>query len=126
MKTTYKKTVSIAALDEYAKKLSKKQVDRLYEAKNHKKYKKQLYENYDDTTFNMYLDEYTLANNNISMKDIEMNIIKPLKLNENKIEGGINLSTKNEEKYLKIVKTLQKMGLDKEIIKNGIDAKFEI
>ena len=57
-----KRTAKMQVLDEYAKKLTKKQMTMLYEQKMSKKYTKKIYEAEDDyVEYTLYLDSYIIS-----------------------------------------------------------------
>ena len=56
-----KRTAKMQVLDEYAKKLTKKQMSMLYEQKMSKKYAKKIYEADDYVEYKFYLDSYIIS-----------------------------------------------------------------
>ena len=110
------RNIPLNVLDEYAKLLTPKQVNKLYESKCNKKYKKPLYENkqyQSKDNYSVYLTNYILEKANSSITKVLTSYVNKFKLQYNIINEGVKLYTSNPLNY-------------KELIEKLIDDKFNI
>lgn len=124
------KYIPLIVLDEYAKRLSNSQVNKLYEAKTNKKYKKALFENSAAPKYKLYLDGFTIAEElesnsaefamwlNENYKDLMSNISYSLK------EDSINFSTTSKNNYKSLLEALRAAGIHGDVIESIVDKNF--
>ena len=125
-----KNFIPLTVLDEYTKRLTNNQINKLYESKTNKKYTKALNESDNSNKFKLYLNSYIIAD--------EMNYNKAqliMKLNESnaemmneisyKIESdGITFTSNSRESYRKLEEALRQKGLDVETLMSIRDKKY--
>lgn len=120
-----KRTATLQVLDEYAKKLSKKQASMLYETKMNKKYSKMLYESEDDM-LSLYLDAYTAENFGLTLEEIKETVLEETNdIIISELETGILFKTMNDNEYKDLLIILEDYGISKEVILNLKDPNFK-
>ena len=108
-----KKGFSLVQLDEYAKRLTQKQANMLYENRMHKKYKKMLCEAHtmnEDEDFSLYLDDaafYDVSRAEVlaEIKDIDQSV------KSRTTPTGIYFYTDMPDVYVDIINTINDYGL---------------
>lgn len=118
--------ISLQILDEYAKVITAKQANMLYESKCKKKFKKQLnegmeYQNNDN--FKVYLDLFTLDEANSSVEKALARYVNKYKLQYNVIKEGLYLYTPYEENYEGLLENLYNDGFDVEALKENVSSQ---
>lgn len=109
--------IPLNILDEYAKCLTTKQANMLYESKLNKKYKKILNEGKEYqslTNNNIMLDKQTLKEMCLTSGNIIDRYVNKLGLQYNVFNGGIHLYTPLIESYVALLTNLMNEGLTKE------------
>jgi len=109
------KNISLEILDEYAQRITNKQANKLYEAKNGKPFEKELFEKHD--SYSIYLNEYT-ALDEAGKSCVELTYIlnekHPDWMNRSyyKIsEDGLTLRTSNKALYEQFVNFFAEYGI---------------
>lgn len=108
-----KKGFSLVQLDEYAKRLTQKQANMLYENRMHKKYKKMLCETHtmdEDEDFSLYLDDaafYDVSRAEVlaEIKGIDQSV------KSRTTPTGIYFYTDMPDVYVDIINTINDYGL---------------
>lgn len=122
-----KRTATMQALDEYAKKLTKKQVTMLYEQKMSKKYSKKIYEAADDfVEYEFYLDSYLIADLGMTMEEVIEEVRAELG-NEIRISEsttGLNFKTSDSGLYDELLVLLEDMGVEPGTISDLVDRRY--
>ena len=116
--------IPLNLLDEYAKAISSKQANMLYENKCHKKYKKHLYEDkkyQSDDNYHIYLNSYTLDEAHSSVETALSRYVSKYKLQYNVVDDGVYLYTPLPENYMSLLENLVNDGFNKEALKNIVD-----
>lgn len=108
-----KKGFSLVQLDEYAKRLTKKQANMLYENRMHKKYKKMLCEAHtmnEDEDFSLYLDDAAFYD--VSRAEVLAEIIGiDQSVKSRTTPTGIYFYTDMPDVYVDIINTINDYGL---------------
>ena len=108
-----KKGFSLVQLDEYAKRLTKKQANMLYENRMHKKYKKMLCEAHtmdEDEHFSLYLDDAAFYD--VSRAEVLAEIIGiDQSVKSRTTPTGIYFYTDMPDVYVDIINTINDYGL---------------
>ena len=108
-----KKGFSLVQLDEYAKRLTKKQANMLYENRMHKKYKKMLCEAHtmnEDEDFSLYLDDAAFYE--VSRAELLAEIIGiDQSVKSRTTPTGIYFYTDMPDVYVDIINTINDFGL---------------
>ena len=108
-----KKGFSLVQLDEYAKRLTKKQANMLYENRMHKKYKKMLCEAHtmnEDEDFSLYLDDAAFYD--VSRAELLAEIIGiDQSVKSRTTPTGIYFYTDMPDVYVDIINTINDYGL---------------
>lgn len=108
-----KKGFSLVQLDEYAKRLTKKQANMLYENRMHKKYKKMLCEAHtmnEDEDFSLYLDDAAFYY--VSRAEVLAEIIGiDQSVKSRTTPTGIYFYTDMPDVYVDIINTINDYGL---------------
>ena len=108
-----KKGFSLVQLDEYAKRLTQKQANMLYENRMHKKYKKMLCEAHtmnEDEEFSLYLDDAAFYD--VSRAEVLAEIIGiDQSVKSRTTPTGIYLYTDMPDVYVDIINTINDFGL---------------
>ena len=122
-----KRTATMQALDEYAKKLTKKQVTMVYEQKMSKKYSKKIYEAADDfVEYEFYLDSYLIADLGMTMEEVIEEVRAELG-NEIRISEsttGLNFKTSDSGLYDELLVLLEDMGVEPGTISDLVDRRY--
>jgi len=116
--------IPLNILDNYAKTISTKQANMLYEHKCNKKYKKSLYENLkyqNDNSYKLYLDSFTLDNINLSVNEALAKYVNKHQLQYNVVDSGVYLYTPEPENYLSLLENLVHDGMDMNILKEIVN-----
>lgn len=116
--------IPLHILDEYAKTISQKQVNMLYENKCNKKYKKALYEDLkyqNDNSYSIYLNDFTLDEAELSVKKALVRYVNKHKLQYNVVSDGVYFYTPLEENYIALLEDLVNDGLDVDTLKNIVE-----
>ena len=108
-----KKGFSLVQLDEYAKRLTQKQANMLYENRMHKKYKKMLCEAHtinEDEDFSLYLDDAAFYD--VSRAEVLAEIIGiDQSVKSRTTPTGIYFYTDMPDVYVDIINTINDFGL---------------
>lgn len=108
-----KKGFSLVQLDEYAKRLTQKQANMLYENRMHKKYKKMLCEAHtmnEDEDFSLYLDDAAFYD--VSRAEVLAEIIGlDQSVKSRTTPTGIYFYTDMPDVYVDIINTINDYGL---------------
>ena len=108
-----KKGFSLVQLDEYAKRLTKKQANMLYENRMHKKYKKMLCEAHtmdEDEHFSLYLDDAAFYD--VSRAEVLAEITGiDQSVKSRTTPTGIYFYTDMPDVYIDIINTINDYGL---------------
>ena len=108
-----KKGFSLVQLDEYAKRLTQKQANMLYENRMHKKYKKMLCEAHtmnEDEDFSLYLDDAAFYD--VSRAEVIAEIIGiDQSVKSRTTPTGIYFYTDMPDVYVDIINTINDFGL---------------
>lgn len=108
-----KKGFSLVQLDEYAKRLTQKQANMLYENRMHKKYKKMLCEAHtmnEDEDFSLYLDDAAFYD--VSRAEVLAEIIGiDPSVKSRTTPTGIYFYTDMPDVYVDIINTINDFGL---------------
>ena len=108
-----KKGFSLVQLDEYAKRLTQKQANMLYENRMHKKYKKMLCEAHtmnEDEDFSLYLDDAAFYD--VSRAEVFVEIIGlDQSVKSRTTPTGIYFYTDMPDVYVDIINTINDYGL---------------
>ena len=108
-----KKGFSLVQLDEYAKRLTQKQANMLYENRMHKKYKKMLCEAHtmdEDEHFSLYLDDAAFYD--VSRAEVLAEIIGiDQSVKSRTTPTGIYFYTDMPDVYVDIINTINDYGL---------------
>ena len=108
-----KKGFSLVQLDEYAKRLTQKQANMLYENRMHKKYKKMLCEAHtmdEDEDFSLYLDDAAFYD--VSRAEVIAEIIGiDQSVKSRTTPTGIYFYTDMPDVYVDIINTINDYGL---------------
>ena len=108
-----KKGFSLVQLDEYAKRLTQKQANMLYENRMHKKYKKMLCEAHtmdEDEHFSLYLDDAAFYD--VSRAEVLAEIIGlDQSVKSRTTPTGIYFYTDMPDVYVDIINTINDFGL---------------
>lgn len=119
-----KHNIPLNILDEYAKVISSKQANMLYENKCQKKYKKRLYEDkayQNDSNYHLYLSSYTLDEANSSIEKALIRYVSKHKLQYNIVDDGVYLYTPLPESYMSLLEHLVKDGFNVDALKHVVD-----
>lgn len=122
------KNIPLYVLDEYAKRLTNNQVNKLYEHKTHKTYNP-LYETLDNT-YKLYLNAYTISEElDASKSELIMHLSEKCSdLMENlsyKIgSDAVTFVTESRDTYGKLLHSLMEAGLSAETIEDIRDKKY--
>ena len=119
-----KHNIPLNILDEYAKTISSKQANMLYENKCQKKYKKRLYEDkayQDDSNYHLYLSAYTLDEANSSVEKALIRYVSKHNLQYNVVDDGVYLYTALPENYISLLEHLVKDGFNANALKHVVD-----
>lgn len=114
---------SLEVLDEYAKTLTKKQVNMLYESKCKKSYEKPLYENlkYQGKDFyNIYLDNYVMNESNLNKRIVLSRYVNKYELQYNVVNEGVYLYTNNFDNYKSLIERLVSDGVSKSSLQDVV------
>ena len=123
-----KRTAKMQVLDEYAKKLTKKQMTMLYEQKMSKKYTKKIYEAEDDyVEYTLYLDSYIISDEMGMTQEEVVNEIRAafgydLKISE--ADTGINFTTSDSSVYENLLAYLEELGVEPATIADITDQAY--
>ena len=120
-----KRTAKMQVLDEYAKKLTKKQMSMLYEQKMSKKYAKKIYEAYVEYKF--YLDSYIISDVLEMTQEDVINEIRATFGNDIRIsesDTGLNLITDDSLVYDNLLVFLEDLGVDSSTITDLTDPAY--
>ena len=118
--------IPLNVLDEYAKTISSKQVNILYESKCNKKFKKALYEGMEyqnDNSYSIYLNAYTLDEAKSSVDKALVRYVNKHKLQYNVVDDGVYLYTPMAENYMSLLENLVQDGFDVEVLKTIVDTQ---
>lgn len=121
--------IPLNILDEYAKVISSKQANMLYESKCNKKYKKPLYENkkyQSDDNYNLYLSSFTLDEANSSIEKALSKYVSKHNLQYNIVDDGVYLYTPMAENYMSLLENLVNDGFNVEALKNIVDTQAAV
>ena len=119
-----KHNIPLNILDEYAKVISSKQANMLYENKCQKKYKKHLYEDkayQSDNNYHLYLSSYTLDEANSSVEKALIRYVSKHKLQYNIVDDGVYLYTPLPESYMSLLEHLVRDGFNVDALKHVVD-----
>lgn len=122
-----KRTAKMQVLDEYAKKLTKKQMSMLYEQKMSKKYAKKIYEADDYVEYKFYLDSYIISDVLEMTQDDVINEIRATFGNDIRIsesDTGLNLITDDSLVYDNLLVFLEELGVDSATITDLTDPAY--
>ena len=118
--------IPLNVLDEYAKVLTTKQSNMLYENKCNKKYKKELYENkkyQSNSSYKLYLNSYILNEANINVNTALARYVSKYNLQYNVVDNGVYLYTPMAENYMGLLENLIHDGFNKDALKNVVNTK---
>lgn len=121
--------IPLNILDEYAKVISSKQANMLYESKCNKKYKKPLYENkkyQSDDNYKLYLNSFTLDEANSSVEKALSKYVSKHNLQYNIVDDGVYLYTPMAENYMSLLENLVNDGFNVEALKNIVDTQAAV
>lgn len=121
--------IPLNILDEYAKVISSKQANMLYESKCNKKYKKPLYENkkyQSDDNYKLYLNSFTLDEANSSVEKALSKYVSKHNLQYNVVDDGVYLYTPMAENYMSLLENLVNDGFNVEALKNIVDTQAAV
>ena len=116
--------IPLNVLDEYAKVLTTKQSNMLYENKCNKKYKKVLYEDkkyQSNSSYRIYLNAYTLDEANINVTKALARYVSKYNLQYNVVNDGVYLYTPLAENYMGLLENLVNDGFNVEALKNVVN-----
>ena len=122
-----KRTAKMQVLDEYAKKLTKKQMSMLYEQKMSKKYAKKIYEADDYVEYKFYLDSYIISDVLEMTQEDVINEIRATFGNDIRIsesDTGLNLITDDSLVYDNLLVFLEELGVDSSTITDLTDPAY--
>ena len=122
-----KRTAKMQVLDEYAKKLTKKQMSMLYEQKMSKKYAKKIYEADDYVEYKFYLDSYIISDVLEMTQEDVINEIRATFGNDIRIsesDTGLNLITDDSLVYDNLLVFLEDLGVDSSTITDLTDPTY--
>lgn len=122
-----KRTAKMQVLDEYAKKLTKKQMSMLYEQKMSKKYAKKIYEADDYVEYKFYLDSYIISDVLEMTQEDVINEIRATFGNDIRIsesDTGLNLITDDSLVYDNLLVFLEELGVDSATITDLTDPAY--
>lgn len=122
-----KRTAKMQVLDEYAKKLTKKQMSMLYEQKMSKKYAKKIYEADDYVEYKFYLDSYIISDVLEMTQEDVINEIRATFGNDIRIsesDTGLNLITDDSLIYDNLLVFLEELGVDSSTITDLTDPAY--
>lgn len=120
--------IPLSVLDTYARTISSKQSNMLYETKCNKKYKKKLYENMkyqNDDSYSLFLSNYTLDENNSSVEQALLKYVNKNGLQYNVISEGVYFYTPFIDNYLSLLEDLEHDGFDKKILNELADPSLK-
>lgn len=115
---------SLQTLDEYAKTLSSKQVNMLYESKCGKSYKKKLFEHMKyqgDNYYRLYLDNFVMNENNLNKDKVLARYVSQYNLQYNVTNEGVYLYTPDPMAFICLNEQLIKDGVSKETLMDILD-----
>ena len=118
--------IPLNVLDEYAKTISSKQANMLYESKCNKKFKKALNEGMEyqnDDSYSIYLNAYTLDEAKSSVDKALVRYVNKYKLQYNVVDDGVYLYTPMAENYMGLLENLVQDGFDVEVLKTIVDTQ---
>lgn len=121
--------IPLNILDEYAKTISSKQANMLYESKCNKKFKKALYEGMEyqnDDSYSIYLNAYTLDEAKSSVDKALVRYVNKYKLQYNVVDDGVYLYTPMAENYMGLLENLVQDGFDVEVLKTIVDTQSAV
>ena len=121
--------IPLNILDEYAKIISSKQANMLYESKCNKKFKKALYEGMEyqnDDSYSIYLNAYTLDEAKSSVDKALVRYVNKYKLQYNVVDDGVYLYTPMAENYMGLLENLVQDGFDVEVLKTIVDTQSAV
>ena len=121
--------IPLNILDEYAKVISSKQANMLYESKCNKKDKKPLYENkkyQSDDNYKLYLNSFTLDEANSSVEKALSKYVSKHNLQYNIVDDGVYLYTPMAENYMSLLENLVNDGFNVEALKNIVDTQAAV
>ena len=121
--------IPLNILDEYAKTISSKQANLLYESKCHKKYKKPLYEDkkyQSDNNYKIYLNTFTLDEANSSIEKALVRYVNKHHLQYNVVNDGVYLYTPMAENYMSLLENLVNDGFNPNVLKNIVDTQAAV
>lgn len=121
--------IPLNILDEYAKTISSKQANMLYESKCNKKFKKALYEGMEyqnDDSYSIYLNVYTLDEAKSSVDKALVRYVNKYKLQYNVVDDGVYLYTPMAENYMGLLENLVQDGFDVEVLKTIVDTQSAV
>ena len=116
--------IPLNILDTYAKTISTKQANMLYENKCNKKYKKPLYEHLkyqNDNSYKIYLNSFTLDEANLNVDKALARYVNKHQLQYNVVDDGVYLYTPMAENYMSLLEHLVNDGFDVNVLKNIVD-----
>lgn len=122
--------IPLEVLDEYAKKLSNTQVNKLYENKMNKAYTKPLREVQEKEMLSLYLDAYTIAEElDANKSELIMglnerfsNVMKNVTYRID--EDAILFSAKTRTDYSNLIQSLLSLGIDGNTLEQLKDKKY--
>jgi hypothetical protein len=122
-----KKTATMQVLDEYAKKLTKKQMNMLYEQKMSKKYTKKIYEAEDDyVEYSLYLDSYIISELEMTPEDVTDEVRaefgNDIRISES--STGLNFVTSDSTIYGDLLVFLEELGVEPATISDLTDPNY--
>ena len=118
--------IPLNVLDEYAKTITTKQSNMLYENKLNKKFKKPLYENLkyqNDDNFTLYLSSDIINEANSTLEKVLVRYVDKHHLQYNIVNKGVHLYTPMAENYLELLEHLIADGFNKNSLKKIVDTK---